>query len=240
MPTDHDPPRPDPDPNDGGNEVDDFARRAGAALRRPAPADGPAAALRERDRIRTRQRIMAGSGVAVLLIGGIVLFTRDDGSSDDDPVVGPSDTEVQVATTVASVTTAAAPSSTAAPTTAPPTTAAPTTTSLLAGSPLDPAMNEWMLDYVGGTAGPATASPSASVGWSPATSPDNADPSCGGVSQHRARRDRRTARRDSSSAAYSQYEPTSCGATFAGDPSVALAIVARLRREPRVRRFVRP
>lgn len=226
MPTDHDPPRPDPELTDGGNEVDDFARRAGAALRRPAPEDGPAAALRARDRIRTRQRIIAGGGIAVLLIGGIVLFTRDDGSSDGDPVVGPSDTEAPAATTAPSLTTAASPSSTAAPTNSAPTTsAAPATAAPVTASPLDAAMNEWMLDYVGGTAGPASGEP-VRIGWVDDGFAGNdairaaatyVNTELGGIAGRPV---------ELVECAYAPADPTSCGATLAGDRSPALAIVA--------------
>jgi len=110
----------EPDEDDTFDEsdrsVDELARRAGAALRRPAPPDGMARIHAGRRRRAAVRVVGAGALVIVVAVGAFVALAR---RSDD--AVGVSDT---VATTAPADT---APATTAPATTAPATTAPGTT-----------------------------------------------------------------------------------------------------------------
>src|SRR5262245_32339514 len=74
--------------NDNDDELfDDLARRAGAALRRPAPEDGVRAIAQRRRHQQARKATVAGGfGMAALIGALLVVSTRDDpaGSSAVD------------------------------------------------------------------------------------------------------------------------------------------------------------
>ncbi|MDO8361365.1 MAG: hypothetical protein Q7V88_00570 [Actinomycetota bacterium] len=74
-------------PHDPGAEsaFDELGRRAGQALRRPAPEHG-ASDIARRGRLAQRVRTVAATGAAVvILVGGIALLTRDDRSTTITP-----------------------------------------------------------------------------------------------------------------------------------------------------------
>lgn len=98
-------------PDQPDDAFEQLARRAGAALRRPAPEDGPARleAARRRQRI-VRSSIAAGASAIVIVVGLII-------------VARPSDDSVAPSGSSPTSTTAPATTSTAAPTTTPPTPA---------------------------------------------------------------------------------------------------------------------
>jgi hypothetical protein len=111
------------DDSDGDDEAvfDDLARRAGAALRRPAPDDGVRViAARQRRRQALRASVAGGVAVGTLIGTLVIIANRDDPESlppvDSSPVTVPATRPVT--TTPASSTT---PSSSTTPT-APPTT----------------------------------------------------------------------------------------------------------------------
>jgi len=120
--------------------VDDLGQRAGASLRRPAPEDGAAHVMKTGAKIRRRRTTGAAVGVGLLAIGTFVLVKRSDGS------------ETRTVTSVPPPVTEPAASS--SPT---PSTAASTTT--VGVTRLDARLDQWALDYTGGTAGPATGAP---------------------------------------------------------------------------------
>src|SRR6188472_3565870 len=94
--------------------VDELARDAGAALRRPAPADGLANVRATRRRRQAGRTVLGGSAVAVLAIG-VFLVLDDD--ADDRGVVSVSVTATAAPTTAVLVPPTAAPTTTASPTT---------------------------------------------------------------------------------------------------------------------------
>ena len=109
-------------------EFDDLARRAGAALRRPAPADGVRViAARQRRQQALKASVVGGVAVATLIGALVIIANRDDADSlppvDSSPPTTPA-------------TTTPAPTPTAFPIVNPPTTAAPTT----AGCPAPPSV----------------------------------------------------------------------------------------------------
>jgi hypothetical protein len=142
------PPAPDPhDPDPSEQEIDEFAKRAGASLRRSAPTEGAAKVMQRGSAIRTRRLATGFAAVGVLAVGGIFVATRNGDKSSSNlispaPVVTPSPNSEPEAT------------SAPAPTDAPTTTAEPTTTTA-ALSPED----AWALNYVGGSAGPPVGDP---------------------------------------------------------------------------------
>jgi WD40 repeat protein len=83
--------------------IDDIGRRAGEALRRPAPAEGPATIVR---RARNQRIIRSGGGVVGLvtvLIIGIVMINRGD-DSQRQPVTSVTDQSLPEPTVTASTT----------------------------------------------------------------------------------------------------------------------------------------
>jgi hypothetical protein len=115
--------------------VDEAGRRAGAALRSPAPAYG-AAAIQGRAHRRRAVRVAATTaGVSVLLVAGVMAFQRDGGSVEPQPADTPPDTgsfapnSTSVPSTI-QPSDSLAPSSTPAPSTIQPTDSlAPSSTS---------------------------------------------------------------------------------------------------------------
>lgn len=109
-------------PNPGEDRVDEIGRIAGAALRRPAPADGMARVHSSRRRRRTARAVASGSAVVVIGIGLFVLGSRgtDDVSSINDSGPAVSSTGSVLGTSSTSSTTSTSSSTT---TTQPSTTA---------------------------------------------------------------------------------------------------------------------
>ena len=78
----------------GEDRVDEIARTAGAALRRPAPADGMARVRSSRRRRRVAGAVAGASAVVVMVVGLFLVVGR---GSDDDTLV--SDTVPDVVST---------------------------------------------------------------------------------------------------------------------------------------------
>ncbi|MDP2293484.1 MAG: hypothetical protein Q8M22_20060 [Actinomycetota bacterium] len=72
--------------HDPDARIDEMARAAGGALRRPAPADGIARAERSKRTRQTTRLALAGTAVLALGVVGVVAFGGDDANR-----VGPSD-----------------------------------------------------------------------------------------------------------------------------------------------------
>lgn len=85
MNTPHDP--------DADARIDEMARAAGGALRRPAPADGIARAQRSKRTKQTTRLALAGTAVLALGVVGVAAFGGDDTNR-----VGPADTTAVVTT----------------------------------------------------------------------------------------------------------------------------------------------
>ena len=100
-------------PDQPDDVFEQMARRAGAALRRPAPDDGPARLQAARRRQRIVRSSMAAGASAIIIVVGLIVVTR---ASDDDSVApsGSSPTS-----TSAPATTITAAPATTAPTPAP-------------------------------------------------------------------------------------------------------------------------
>lgn len=105
---------------DADARIDEMARAAGGALRRPAPADGIARAQRSKRTKQTTRLAIAGTAVLALGVIGVAAFGGDDPNR-----VGPADTTT--ATTVPGTGAPTTVDSTVAPSTSeqPTTTAAP-------------------------------------------------------------------------------------------------------------------
>lgn len=99
---------------DADARIDEMARAAGGALRRPAPADGIARAQRSKRTKQTTRLAMAGTAVLALGVIGVAAFGGDDPNR-----VAPADTT----TVVTTVPDSASPNTTEQP--APTTTANP-------------------------------------------------------------------------------------------------------------------
>jgi hypothetical protein len=125
-----------PTPDGAERAVDELARQAGAALRRPAPSDGMARIAVGRRRRATVRAIGVGAAMAVVAGGAFVVIARrsDDGIGVSDkvvtskppvtvPVTVPVTTAPEPATTLPPATTAPEPAPT---TTVPPPTLTPT------------------------------------------------------------------------------------------------------------------
>jgi hypothetical protein len=98
---------------------DEFARAAGAALRRPAPHDGLTGVRASRQRRRVVQASVASGAAAIVLITGVLVLRTNQSDSD------------RLVTTDSTISTSPVPSTsttTSASTTAPPSTTAPTIT----------------------------------------------------------------------------------------------------------------
>ncbi len=91
------------------DRVDEIARRAGTALRRPAPADGLANVRSSHRRRRTARVAAGGAAVALAAVGAFMVVDRGD---DDSTVVTESTT---VTTTTTPSTTTTTPSTTTLP-----------------------------------------------------------------------------------------------------------------------------
>jgi len=127
-------PRSEPNADDDA-VFDDLARRAGAALRRPAPEDGVRVIAARRRRQQALKTVVGGAAVASL-IGALVVIAIRDGT-DRSPQVDSPPATLPATTTPAPATTGVLP----ATTTPPPTTtrtAVPTQTALL---PVDPSLD---------------------------------------------------------------------------------------------------
>jgi hypothetical protein len=83
---------------DDDEAFDELARRAGAALRRPAPEDGMRAiAARQRRQQALKAAVVGGAAVAALIGALVIVSNRDD--SDSVPAVDSSPTSVPASTT---------------------------------------------------------------------------------------------------------------------------------------------
>jgi hypothetical protein len=71
---------PDPDERRDAIVFDSFARRAGASLRSAAPEHEIAAVVRRGNRRQTRRLVAEIGAVSVLILSGIVVLTRSDGT----------------------------------------------------------------------------------------------------------------------------------------------------------------
>ncbi len=81
------------DDQNPSDDFDDYARSAGASLRRPAPTDGLQHVRATRRRQRITQAVGAGTAVALLAVGGAVLMLRD---RDDSNITTTPDTTESV------------------------------------------------------------------------------------------------------------------------------------------------
>ncbi|MGD9700855.1 MAG: hypothetical protein AB7Q42_02775 [Acidimicrobiia bacterium] len=108
--------------NGSEDRVDELARRAGAALRRPAPAEGIGRVRSSRRRRLTARAVAGGSAVVVMGVGLFVVLDRgaDDGRSVTDSV--PETVLPDTGSTSTSPTDTTEPPTTVPPTTVPPTT----------------------------------------------------------------------------------------------------------------------
>ena len=122
-------------PGRSGNDLDDddeaafdeLARRAGAALRRPAPADGVRViAARQRRQQALKASVVGGVAVVTLIGALVVIANRDD--PDSFPPVDSSPSTTPATTTPAPTPTALVPSpATTTPASSSTPTAPPTT-----------------------------------------------------------------------------------------------------------------
>lgn len=114
------------------DNFDEQAREAGAALRRPAPADGMTRIRRTRRRQQQTRLAAGGAAVVAIIALGAFVATRND----DDPalVIQP-----QVTAAAPIVDPTATPASSAAPTTPAPTAPAPTAAPSTTAAPAEPA-----------------------------------------------------------------------------------------------------
>jgi hypothetical protein len=104
--------------DDRARAVDEAGRRAGAALRSPAPAHG-VAAIQGRAHRRRVVRVAATSAcVGVLIVGGVMVIRADDGSVDQRPVDTLPNTELTTPNSTTPDATTVAPPTTQAPATA--------------------------------------------------------------------------------------------------------------------------
>ena len=117
--------------DDRARAVDEAGRRAGAALRSPAPVHGAAAI---RGRVHRRRVVRAAAptaGVGVLLVAGVMTFTTGDRPGDLPPVDTPTYTNPRVSNSPT-------PNSTAPISTAPISTAASSTIETTSTNPPAP------------------------------------------------------------------------------------------------------
>ncbi len=203
--------------------IDELGRRAGQAMRKPAPADGLAAVTRQRA-IHKRNRTVGGAVAGLALLGG-GLFVANRASGDDIKVGVPDGLQSETTVTETSLAPIAVPEATPAETTAPATstTSAPTTTL----PALEPT-TQWAIDYVGGTAGIAEGEP---VRFGFAYEGINAPPQfqaavdflnaeAGGVGGHPIEL--------VESAMIADESATACGQQFASDESIAAVLTGDL------------
>ena len=123
---------PDPDAEMVGLQFDRFARRAGASLRSEAPKNAMTAIVRQGNRQKNRRLATEIGVVAAVILSGVAVFTRSDGSRHSVNL-GPDET---IATPTSQV-------SVAAP--------------ILSAN--DPRINQWFLDYTGNPVGAAAGDP---------------------------------------------------------------------------------
>lgn len=158
-----------PEPSRTDDEwIDELGKRAGGAVRRPAP-EGGFSQLQQRHRAR-RAKIAAGTGGAAVLILGIVGFAVTRDSTKEDQGLGgrPTTVPTTVVGSVSSATDASAtttvqattPAVAATTTTATPATTSPPTSTEPAASP-DVA---WAAQYLSAEPGRATGDPF-KIGW---------------------------------------------------------------------------
>jgi WD40 repeat protein len=84
----------------GEHRLDDLGRRAGAALRQPAPRDGIERVMRRgRDQRLARRAVIAGTVVAVV-VAVVVVATRDDNNRGPGPIVTVPPVSVEPTTSV--------------------------------------------------------------------------------------------------------------------------------------------
>ena len=95
---------------DADARIDEIARAAGGALRRPAPADGITRAQRSRRSKQTTRLALAGTAVLALGVVGVAAFGGKDSNR-----VGPADTIITTVPSTEQPTTTAAPNPVGAP-----------------------------------------------------------------------------------------------------------------------------
>ncbi len=142
---------------------DEFARSAGSALREPAPAHGPASAVRVAKRQRAT-RIGGGvAAVALVGVGTLFIASRGDGVSERSGVpTTPLTAEVAdsspltVAPTTTIVTSPTTTTAASTTTTTPASTVPPPTLPTTQGDPVSAA---WVLNFTGSSPGSASGDP---------------------------------------------------------------------------------
>ncbi len=196
--------------SDGEDAVDELAQRAGAALRRPAPAQGAQQAMRAGTVIRRRRITVGAAGAAVIALVAVLLVSRGSDHSSIR-VDAPSPDTATIVSPTSPTSAAAVPSTIATP----PTTVATPTTSAI------DRLTQWGLDFVGGTSGPASGPPVriGLAGRNPAASQaavDFVNAELGGIKGRPIELDACTWTQPD--------EATACGTQLSQDPSVPLVI----------------
>jgi hypothetical protein len=76
-----------PDLPPGVRDLDDLGNRAGAALRQPAPTNGPTSAMQRGRQIRTRRLLIGSVAVSAVAIGGFAVLNRDNATGEQQAPV---------------------------------------------------------------------------------------------------------------------------------------------------------